>query len=472
MNKMKPILLIFVFLVMQRFSMAQTITQKAFLNQLIESHPVFEKEKLSAEILREDQKSLSGVRDWTVFSSLGYSHEEPDIAIAGPEKTDAFSVSSGVEKLFWKTGGRLTASFTASYAKIKIDPLWGFPNTFYQNRIDLSYRHPLLKNKKGFLDQLAYKLKQYDIDFSEVQATENLEDFLAAAASKYLDWVFLADQIIILQDRLKLSQDELDRTKRKREANLVDQADVIRAEDAVRIWNQNLVLVKSQMKALQAELAVLVQNPELNQAVPDYNLYQIENLIPLEESIQELEENSRLVKPFDLLIGQLEFAHKGFEETGKPNFAFLAQANLKKLDERLGQSLELDKPDAMVGLEYRFPVKNRKAKHRMLKTNLQISQVRKQREEIVLTLTSVLTNLYIQMTELVHVLQLNQEQIESAKERTSEELKLYNQGRGDLTFVILSRDNEENAKLTYVGNALSYHKLLIEYKSLTDQLYR
>lgn len=47
------------------------------------------------------------------------------------------------------------------------------------------------------------------------------------------------------------------------------------------------------------------------------------------------------------------------------------------------------------------------------------------------------------------ILTLNQEQIESAKERTKEELKLYNKGRGDFTFVILSRDNEQNAKLTY-----------------------
>jgi hypothetical protein len=471
MNKLKPMLLIFVCLFMRHLSMAQTITQEAFLKQLVETHPIFEKEMLSAEILREDQKSLAGMQDWTMFSSIGYSHEEPDIAIAGPERTDAFSVSGGVEKLFWKTGGRLSASVTASYAKIKIDPLWGFPNTFYQNRIDLSYRHPLLKNKKGFLDRLEYDLKQYDIDFSEVQAKENLEDFVAASASKYLDWVYLTEQIKILQDRLKLSQDELDRTVRKREANLVDQADVIRAEDAVRIWNQNLVLVESQMKALQAELAVLVQNPELNQSVPDYNLYRIEALIPLEESALRLKENSRLIKPFDILISQLEFANRGFKETGKPDLAFLAQANLKKLDEGLGQSLGLDKPDAMLGLEYRFPVGNRIAKHQMVKTDLQISQARRQREEIVLTLTSSLTNLYIQLTELVHVLQLNQEQIDSAKERTQEELKLYNQGRGDLTFVILSRDNEDNAKLTYLLNALTYHKLLIEYKSLLDQLY-
>ena len=69
------------------------------------------------------------------------------------------------------------------------------------------------------------------------------------------------------------------------------------------------------------------------------------------------------------------------------------------------------------------------------------------------------------------MLSLNREQIQSARDRTEEELKLYNQGRGDLTFVILSRDNEENAKLTYAANALTYHKLNLEYLALMDQLY-
>ena len=78
----------------------------------------------------------------------------------------------------------------------------------------------------------------------------------------------------------------------------------------------------------------------------------------------------------------------------------------------------------------------------------------------------------LSLKELEKVLKLNQEQIKSAKERTKEELKLYNRGRGELTFVILSRDNEKNAKLTYAFNALTYHKLIIEYRVLMDQLYR
>ena len=472
MIRLKTILLLITgFYSLTSLLYAQTITQEEFLNQLRRVHPVFEKEKLTAQIEKQEQKSLLGTQDWNVISSVNFIHEEPAVAIAGPEKTDAFTVDGGVQKLFWKTGGRLSASFSSSRANIKIDPFYGFPESFYQNQISLTYTHPLLKNRNGFLDRFQYELKQYDIDFSDIQALENQEDFLANCAAKFLDWVFLTEQKKIVSERLKLSEEELSRTKRKREANLVDEVDVIRAEDAVRIWRQNQVLVESQWKALQAELAVLSQNDGLYDVSPQFDLYQVEELIPLSDAISQLKESSRLIKTLSIRLKQLQYARRGFEETSKPDLSLMTQFSTKNLDESFGKSLGMDKPDALVGLQFSVPLGNRTARSQVAKTDLQIAQLEKQLDEVTLSLTSALTNLHIQIKELEEVLKLNQEQIESAKEKTEEELKLYNQGRGQLTFVIQSRDSEQNAKLGYAQNALTYHKLIIEYRALMDQLY-
>ena len=70
------------------------------------------------------------------------------------------------------------------------------------------------------------------------------------------------------------------------------------------------------------------------------------------------------------------------------------------------------------------------------------------------------------------VLEFNQNQIESARERTPEELKVYKEGHGDMTFVIQSQDNEANARLTYLENSVTYHKLVLQYKSFLDQLLK
>ena len=245
---------------------------------------------------------------------------------------------------------------------------------------------------------------------------------------------------------------------------------MIRTEDAVRIAKQNQVFVESQWNALQAELAVFSQNDELYHVGPEFDLYQVEELMPLEEAISQLKENSRLIRTVGIRLDQLEYARKGVEETLKPELSVVAQFNLKNADEGLGGSLKMDKPDAVVGVQFGFPLEHRTARCQIAKTDLQRAQLEKQMEALTLTLTSTLTSLHIQIRELENVLALNREQIESAKERTKEELKLYNQGRGELTFVIQSRDNEENAKLTYARNALTYHKLIVEIRALMDQL--
>jgi hypothetical protein len=55
-------------------------------------------------------------------------------------------------------------------------------------------------------------------------------------------------------------------------------------------------------------------------------------------------------------------------------------------------------------------------------------------------------------------------------EKRNEELELYNRGEGELTFVIQSRENEQNARLVYVESATMYHKLLYYYWDLFDAL--
>ncbi|MFC2133755.1 TolC family protein [Bacteroidota bacterium] len=469
--KTNIISIIFLIVICPKFGFAQSLTQNDFLNKLISTHPFLEKEELTAEIETEEQKSYTGTQDWNIFASAAFIHDEPVIAFAGPERTDALSLTGGVEKLFWETGGSFSASFNTTLSNIKIDPMFGFPSSFQQNQITLKYTHPLMKNSDGFLNKLQYDLKQYDIDFSEVQSIENKENFLAGSAQRYLDWVFLNEQKMIIAERIKLSEEELERTKRKREAHLVDQVDVIRAEDAVRIWKQNHVLIESQLNAIRAELAVLANDDEIISADPDFNLYEIEDSMQLDDILGSLEENSRLINILDIRINQIEHSRDGYEEMSKPDLSLMAEVNLRRIDEVLVQSFLMNKPEIMVGLNYSFPLENRTADFQIAKSDLQVTQLEKYIEDIKISLKSVLTNLYVRMDELKNVLELNKEQIESAKKRTEEELKLYNQGRGDLTFVIMSRDNEQNAKLTYAGNALTYQKLLIEYKALADRLY-
>lgn len=444
-----------------------------YLNLLKERHPFFVKERLKPEIEKEKQSGFTGTKDWKVVSSFGLSTQEPAINFSGPDRTDALSFTGGVEKTFWATGGRLSASFSSTSLSFKLPTLpefAGFPTNWYQSQFDLTYIHPILKNRSGFLDKLQHNLQQFDVDISEVTKLENEENFLLSASTKYLTWVFLSEQLKIIDERLALSESEMERTKRKRASNLVEKVDVLRAEDAVRIAKQNKMLTESQLNGLKAELAIQTQLPEINYANPEFDLYETQILGSLESEIAKLEQESRLVKTLQMRIKQISLARGGFEETAKPELDFVAQVSAKSFEEDFGSSLSTNKTDALLGLQFSLPLGNRTANSGINKTRLQISQIEYELNDLLLQLTSSLSSLHIQMEKMKEVLELNQEQILSAQEKTREELKLYNQGRGDLTFVIQSRDNEQNAKLLYAINALTYQNLLIQYRALIDEL--
>ncbi len=450
---------------------AQTVTRDEFLNQLTQTHPLFEKELLATEIEKEEQKSYLGKRDWNFGSSLFYSHEKPSFVVMGPEKTDAIVIDGGLEKMLWSTGGRFSASYTGAYIDLKTDPILGLRDSYFENKLALSYIHPLIKNKGGFLDKLDYNLKQFDIDLSEIIALENQEDFLALQASKFLDWVFLLEQMKIIEQRLNLSEDMLQNTRQKRKANLIDEVDVIRSEDAVIVSEQNLLLIETNLNALQAELAELTQDDKYRSIYPEYDLYANENIPPLKEAINQLKQNARLLKSLNISIAKLKYVREGYWGIKKADLSAVAQLSLKNAEDNYGGSLAMDKPDALIGLQLNYPIGHTTARSKISQTDYQILQLEKQYKEISLTLTSSLANLHTQLIELNGVLRLNREQIESSKRKTEEEIKLYNQGRGDLTFVIQSRDSEQSAKLTYAANALNYHKLLLQYQALTDRLF-
>jgi len=454
-------------------AVAEALTKEAFVALLKKSHPLFEKEQLTSAIEKEEQRSYLGDADWNLSSSLTWSREEATITAFSPDISKSLSLQTGVNKQFWETGGRLSATYAINRSSSSFEqaPLFTYPDTFYENSVELQYSQPLLRNLGGKLSRLQYDLKGYDVDASGIQAAENIEEFLAESISKYLDWVYLEEQKKIMSRRLGLSRREFERTQRQFNAYLVDSADVMRSKDALNTWRQNLGLVELQLSALRSELSVLTQSSVLLDAVPDFNLYVRHRPESLASARAKLENSSRILKILELRKKQLDVNAIGIRETGKPDLSLIAAVTVKSAEENAGDSFTFNKKDAAIGLQLSVPLENTTAKAQYRRTRLQTLQLGKEREDVTLSLDASLSSLHMQLNKLGEVLELNLEQIESARLRTIEETKIYEQGRGDLTFVIMSRDNEESAKLTYAENALNYQKLWVNYQSLMDELY-
>lgn len=461
---------------------AQFITLPDLIESVQKTHPFFTKESLSSEIGIKTQQGYLGMQDWVIRSSPYYTYQEPaNSGLGVPTKLHNASADITVEKILWNTGGRFSVSWTTSYndqtvADIVIPMPTGDivipvgPSKFYSNRAYLTYTQPLLQNLGGKLDRLDYELSAYTVEILKLHAQENQEEFILGLADLYLDWVLFTEQQRIARERLELSKEQLQQIKRKRAAYLVDNIDVLRAEDAVRIGEQSIVLIESQLEAKRAELAVFAQSERLYNDQPMFEIYKIDTLPGPDEAVMAIKENSKILQALRTRREQLTYLIDGYEETRRPQLFLSVGAGLQGGHEEFAESFELDKPDFLVALDFRYPLGNRRAKSDVSKSELEKRQLTEDIRNIELEFEAGVRNLLILIRKMEEVLMLSKEQIESAKARTQEEIRLYNQGRNLLAIVIQSRDNEEQAKLTYAQNAATYHKLILQYRALMDEL--
>lgn len=460
-------LLMILLLAVQGF--AQEITLAEYLHFVEENHPFFTKEALSAEIERKQAEGLLGAEDWLVGVSPYFNYlGEASAAQYSADRLASTGAQASLDRSLWSTGGKLGFSVVSDFTYM--DTAQGNVRNFKQG-IGVSYTQPLLKNLGGKLDRLGHELSAYSIDVTEIQALENQETLILDLSVRFLGWAHLSEMIRIAEERLKLAREQLEQVKRRFSSNLVDRVDVLRGEDAVRGAEQGLLQLRSQWRAKQAELAVLAQVGEIYEKVPRFELYTFESLPGVDAAVSELKQRSRILQPFSILKKQLIHQRAGLVEQKRPELNLILSGGFFGWDPEFLQSLLITKPDASVSLEFKALLGNRGITAEMEVIDIQLQRLQAESRDLEITLEASLRNLLLQMADMGKILELNQAQIESAQEKTKEELKLYNQGRGQLTFVIQSRDNEQNARLSYVDNAALYHLLKLQYQALLDKLY-
>jgi outer membrane protein TolC len=431
----------------------------------------FTKEELSVDIAKKQKQSFLGAEDWVFNLSPSYTYlGGKSGSTFGAGKSNIYGVTTGVDRAIWRTGGRLGFSLESGYSSIEF-PAIGTVEEF-SHGITMSYTQPLLENFAGRLDRLIYELSDYSIDFTGVQALENQEDFLLDVAIQYMSWVQLAESVRISRERLKLALQMLEQTEKRFRSNLVDRVEVLRSDDEVKRAEQTLLLFESRYRAKQAELAVLAQSDDIKSESPSFPLYSLEELPTLEGASSALKQQSRILNTFDILKEQLLYERGGLVEEKRPELNLTVAGGIFGRNEDLGDSVSELRPDVTVSLLYFTPLGNRSVKAEIEQIDIEIRQLEEDRRNVEINLEARLRNLYIQIVELVDVLSLNKEQLEIAEEKTNEEVKLYNQGRGDLTFVIQSRDSQWISWLAYANNAANYHSLLLQYHALLDELLR
>lgn len=463
---------------------AEDISLNAFLNQIRARHPFLMKEALAADIARKQQQRFLGEQDWQAAAGAEYTHNDTaEIGFGTIDAFDAVSVDAGVGREVWRTGGRVDLFYNYTYRDQEFNqslaPIPGEstidlagPSRFYRNAVGAAYVQPLWRNRGDVLSRLEYDLQGYAADQTELLVLERQEGFLLRQALAFLDWVRLEEERQIAGRRLDLSEQQLASTRKRFDANLVEEADLFRAKNALLEAQRNLRLVDSSWKARQAELATQAQDASLLGRRPGFDLYALRTLPDPEPVVAALRSRARLIRQLELRADQLAREREGLASQGKPAVDLVIAGGLKDGEQAFDDAVDFDQPDATIAVEYRYPLGNRTARADLARNALEREQIRREVEDVMLSLESDARSILTQLAELEGVLALNAEQVQTAREKTEAEEALYRQGRNQLNFVIQSRDEEAVARQVYALNAVDYHGLWLRLQALRDELLR
>ncbi len=447
------------------------ITLEAYLEEAVKNHPSFVSSKLSVDIEKKRAQSLLGEQDWYYAAGPYYSYLGESSASENfwdtIEAAHLLGAEAGLSKPIWPTGGNIGFLLSSGYSNLKgtYDDY-----KYYKQKMGVTYTQPLLQNFGGRLSRFDYEQSGYEVDATRLSSLESREGFIFSFAELFLSWVELTEKIRISGESYDFAREQLNHIREGYLSSMTERVDLLRAEDAAFVSEQNLLMVESQLKAKQAELAVLTGMEEIYQAEPEFELYSLQELPEIQPALSGLKQRSRVLEAMDIFIDQLQHKRRSLLERKKPQLNLSLSASLSEGDEELVESFKINKPDGFVSIELSAPLGNRSVKAELEKVDLEIEQLQKDKEGLEISLEADLRSIMIQLREMEKVLALNRRRIESAKEKGEEELKLYNQGRGELIFVLQSRDNEENAKIVYLENSVLYHLYVLQYRALMDEL--
>jgi hypothetical protein len=470
MNRYRAVVLILSFALLAVPGFA--IDLDTFIELVKENHPFFQKEELAVEVERSVRETLLPRYEWQYSLTPQYTIlDEPFSDEFFSYLVQVATIEVGMQRSF--TDGRwMGLSASTGYTWIQNPPV--FPvameaNTF-QHGFEVFLSWPLKKNLER-LARLGYDVQEYTIRAKEAEIQENRESFLVEPATLFIDWAYALELVDIYQQRLELAEEQLATTNRMFRSNLIDKVDVLRAEDAIRMAQQGIFEYESLAKSIQAVLVSLSDTQDIYRDTPDFDFYSFVKLPAAEEAAAEAKANTRLKEPLELVIEQLRYQSEAFGEREKASLDLYLEAGIYGPQDTFVQSLQITHPQATLGLSYTpaTGLKQVAADREFIST--QIKQLEEEIETLEKTVETNMTSLLIQAVELEKIIELNRQLIESAEEKALEEARLYNQGRNILTNVIQSRDSVQDQKAKLVDNFARYHRLVIQYRALADELH-
>jgi len=428
------------------------------------THPFFKSTEIKRELAKLAIFKENSFTDTSYTINPTYSYAKPvQLSPFTPDKTKNLGLNSSLSKKLWKTGGLLGASLgiassESSFSSSQAQQL-GLLSNNYEYSIGINYIHPLLKNKDGVLDKLNGHIKTYQYQQTLIQLADQEQQFVYGLINQFLDWYGHQQELTNLKDRYSISKTLFFDTKKKYKKNIAERVDLIQSEDSLKNLEQLIILQQGKVESKINQLE-LVSATTINDALPKLRLSYVP---PLPTINSDLFKN---VPQIALLHAQKEllvFQKAMIAETNQPTLDLTVGANLNSGDSTFGESFKFNKPGYSMAVTYSDSIEktNHKIDDKILEESIQDLEL--SIDSSILTLQASLVDIKTQYSSIINVISANELRLVLAKNRVKEEIKRYNHGRGQFSFVVQAQDNVQFIESILLQNKISIYQLYFQF---------
>lgn len=452
---------------------SEALDFNTYLAEIKATHPVFESYKNDSEALTFDSKAAYEITDWKLNANTKYIKEDPvQPGVFTPIETENLNTSVELTRKLLNSGTDFSFELNQNNQS-RLDNQIGnidvefFPANFYQSGAFLKVKQDLFRNRDGTINKFAISQSKLFENSGSLNNTELAEKELLSFASDYIEWVRLYEQYLLIKNRLKLSQDQYDQMKRKRTSALITEADLFRAEQDLWTTKQSLYESEALYESKREELITNLNNKKFTK--PTFNFFKLPK-IEKEISSSKLK-SLRVLKQLEI-SKSLETLNKDLAvENSKHDLSLELGAGLQSGGVNSGSAYDYNQPSLFAGVSYTRALDQTKERNTKTASELRELKQVKLYEKYKRDIEAGINSIRVLLKNLEKAILATKNQILAAGKRTIEERKLYEQGRGELNFVIQSSDSELSSKLQLVNLTGRYQQSYLSYRELIDDLY-
>ncbi|NYT52170.1 MAG: TolC family protein [Candidatus Vesicomyosocius endoextente] len=437
---------------------SKAMTQNKFIERLEGIHPFFTKLNLSLQIKEIDQQKTTANQDWLVGVKTNFNNVNID------NNLNTISVDFLATKKIVSSGADIT--FKHSWRQQNKNTTTNIDTN--NSKFSIDYVHPLLKNASGINDQLNTGLSSINIQISKLNIAEQKEAFILIQLKKFIDLAYTQERLIIDNQRLDLATQELTLIKQKFKMAVIDKVDVLLQEDAYHSAKQRQLQTQQYLNIIRYELSIIL-DINLYSVKAEFDLYK-PYIINKDDLKQYLLANSRILKIADLNQDLLELQLKSDKSNSKAQFDLKLGIINENKNSYYTNSISNPSSSWSIGLDFSYPIGNIQAQSNIIKTQIMLAKAKEKKQEQLLNIYSKANVLKQKIKYLLEILELSKAQIKTAKARTVEERRRYNNANSQVSFVIAAQNNEQSANLNYIQVFKNYQESVLNFKEIIDQL--